>query len=60
MRDKRDECGCHRECTTLPHACAVPCRWPDCLTEAERFQLCEETMRDEPGAEAVVRMRDSQ
>jgi hypothetical protein len=42
MDDKRDECGCHRECTVLPHSCAVPCAWPDCLTEAERSQLCAE------------------
>lgn len=40
--DKRDECGCHRECTTLPHQCDRPCSWPNCLTEAEHRQLCDE------------------
>lgn len=33
MVDKRDECGCHRTCTVLPHDCEVPCHWPSCLTE---------------------------
>lgn len=45
--DKRDECGCHRECTTLPHECATPCQWPACLTEAEHRQLAAEIT---PGA----------
>lgn len=46
MTDKRDECGCHRDCTTLPHRCEVPCRWPDCLTEAEAAELVAELDRD--------------
>ena len=54
MKDKRDECGCHRGCTVLPHDCAVPCRWPDCLTEAEQAELCAEVMRDELGVTARV------
>jgi hypothetical protein len=44
MPDKRDECGCHRECTTLPHHCERPCVWPSCLTEAEHLQLAAEAM----------------
>jgi hypothetical protein len=39
MPDKREECGCHKGCHTDPHDCAVPCRWPSCLTEAEAEQL---------------------
>jgi hypothetical protein len=39
--DKRDECGCHRGCTWLPHDCAVPCVWPDCLTEGEHRDLVD-------------------
>lgn len=37
--DKRDECGCHKGCTMDDHDCAVPCRWPDCLTEDEHLEL---------------------
>lgn len=37
--DKRDKCGCHRNCTVLPHECAVPCRWPECLTTDEQAAL---------------------
>jgi hypothetical protein len=39
MKDKRDECGCHRNCTTEPHDCELPCRWPDCLTREEELEL---------------------
>lgn len=46
MPDKRDECGCHRECVTLPHDCAKPCRWPDCLTDEERDELDRQLERD--------------
>lgn len=42
LPDKRDECGCHRDCTVLPHDCDHPCIWPDCLSEAEH-----QTLRDE-------------
>ena len=42
MKDKRDECGCHRGCTTLPHDCAHPCRWPACLTPEETAELLED------------------
>lgn len=42
MPDKRDECGCHRGCTTDPHECERPCQWPGCLTEAEHAQLAAE------------------
>ena len=41
MRDKRDQCGCHRECEWLLHQCDNPCRWPTCLTEGEHGQLLE-------------------
>lgn len=41
-RDKRDECGCHPECTVLNHECAVPCRWPVCLTSLEQEELLNE------------------
>lgn len=47
MPDKRDECGCHRECDTLPHTCAVPCRWPDCLSDDEHAALRAELAADE-------------
>jgi hypothetical protein len=40
--DRRDACGCHRGCTTLPHDCPAKCRWPSCLTEAEEHRLCDE------------------
>lgn len=45
--DKRDECGCHHGCTMLPHECAVPCRWPSCLTEAEQQALADEVLADD-------------
>lgn len=44
--DKRDECGCHPDCTMLPHACEKPCHWPDCLNEAEHRQLATELDAD--------------
>jgi hypothetical protein len=47
MPDKRDECGCHRECSMLPHGCEKPCSWPHCLTEAEIQALCAELEQDE-------------
>lgn len=34
MKDKRDECGCHRECTTLDHPCG-------CLTPEEEAELID-------------------
>lgn len=44
MSDKRDECGCHRDCTVEmfgpQHECEKPCRWPGCLTEEEHAELC--------------------
>lgn len=43
MPDKREECGCHKGCTTLPHSCERPCRWPGCLNDEETRQLMEET-----------------
>jgi hypothetical protein len=42
MQDKRDECGCHKGCTMLPHVCEVPCEWPSCLTDKEHEQLIRE------------------
>lgn len=39
MKDKRDECGCHRECIVLPHDCDKPCVWPQCLTEEETAEV---------------------
>lgn len=39
MNDKRLECGCHVGCTMLPHECERPCRWPECLTDAEHAEL---------------------
>lgn len=47
MKDKRDECGCHRECTMLPHECTKPCEWPSCLTDTEQQQLCDDLEYDE-------------
>jgi len=46
MKDKRDECGCHRECTTLEHECENPCIWPNCLTPEEHEELADEIMED--------------
>jgi hypothetical protein len=42
MKDKREECGCHKGCTMLPHECEKPCSWPKCLTEEEAKQLADE------------------
>lgn len=39
MKDKRDECGCHRECVTFDHFCDQPCEWPKCLTPEEHDEL---------------------
>lgn len=39
MKDKRDECGCHRTCTVLPHDCERPCIWPQCLTPEEEAEV---------------------
>lgn len=44
MADKRDECGCHRDCAAELHECARPCRWPDCLTEDEQQALVKQVM----------------
>lgn len=46
MADKRDECGCHRECTMTDHLCERPCRWPACLTAEEEAELVEKINRD--------------
>lgn len=42
MKDKRDECGCHRGCVTLPHECEHPCVWPKCLTKSEEAELIKD------------------
>jgi hypothetical protein len=47
MPDKRDECGCHRDCGYEPHQCQRPCQWPACLTDAEHEALCAELALDE-------------
>jgi hypothetical protein len=47
MADKRDECGCHRTCITLPHECERPCVWPSCLTVEEAKQLADEILADD-------------
>lgn len=41
-RDKRDECGCHRECWMELHDCDRPCIWPGCLSDAEHAELLAE------------------
>ena len=56
MKDKRDECGCHRDCTGLPagdyilgvepHTCDQPCVWPYCLTWDEEQELLRELRED--------------
>lgn len=46
MADKRDQCGCHRECTMLPHPCVKPCVWPNCLTNEEHADLAVELEAD--------------
>jgi hypothetical protein len=38
-KDKRDQCGCHKKCTTLEHECEKPCEWPKCLTPEEHDEL---------------------
>lgn len=40
--DKRDECGCHRECTVTPHFCLIQCTWPACLNDEQVAQLLAE------------------
>jgi hypothetical protein len=45
VKDKRDECGCHRECVMTPHVCERPCEWPSCLTDAEHAALLVEVKR---------------
>ncbi|WP_432112792.1 hypothetical protein [Streptomyces sp. S1] len=44
--DKRDECECHRECSTEQHPCEKPCRWPGCLTDAEADELAAKVMKE--------------
>lgn len=44
--DKQAECGCHRACTTIPHPCTAPCKWPLCLTEDEAAELLRELEDD--------------
>jgi hypothetical protein len=44
--DKRDECGCHKACTTQPHECDRPCIWPACLTPVEEQALIDELERE--------------
>jgi hypothetical protein len=44
--DQIDRCGCHRGCTTLPHDCDVPCRWPACLDDDEQDRLAREVLDD--------------
>ena len=46
MRDKQDECGCHKECETTPHLCDKPCIWPKCLNEKESQELLDELNQD--------------
>lgn len=58
MLDKRDECGCHRECTTIPHTCDRPCSWPDCLSPEEQMQLSDEVLQNLQGTEMTSRDRD--
>lgn len=48
IKDKRDECGCHPDCTwdwlkgVRDHACDKPCEWPACLTDKENDELLAE------------------
>ena len=55
MEDKRDECGCHRECRMDFHECDRPCVWPNCLTDDEHAELLREVEKELGGflAEAV-------
>ena len=46
MSDKRDECGCHKDCTYVDHECPNPCWWPSCLTREESDELTEEISKD--------------
>jgi hypothetical protein len=43
MKDKRDECGCHRDCHVF---CLCPnrCEWPECLTDEEATELENDIM----------------
>jgi len=50
VKDKRDECGCHKGCIVLDHVCpegTKRCEWPACLTEAEHADLVDDLVRDE-------------
>jgi hypothetical protein len=50
VKDKRDECGCTRDCGCVPwvaHTCAVPCVWPNCLTDADHDELDAELAAEE-------------
>lgn len=46
MKDKREECGCHKDCTYDPHECDKPCRWPACLTPEEEAELVEKISKE--------------
>jgi hypothetical protein len=46
MKDKRNECGCHRGCIVLEHYCRHPCEWPGCLTPDELQELLESLNED--------------
>lgn len=46
VKDKRDECGCHKGCAYEPHTCEKPCVWPECLTPEESAELVEEISKE--------------
>lgn len=47
MKDKRDECGCHRECVVYSHVCDKPCIWPGCLNLEEEKEVLEDLRNTE-------------
>jgi hypothetical protein len=47
VKDKRDVCGCHRDCSWMQHDCEVPCVWPNCLTDADHDEIDAELAAEE-------------
>lgn len=47
MKDKQEECGCHKNCETTPHYCEKACMWPACLTPEEERELLKEIKEEE-------------
>lgn len=46
QKSQREKCGCHKGCSTRPHKCDKPCKWPYCLTPEEGQELAEKIKKD--------------